>query len=369
MDVQYDYHTNYGLILKKDFYYRRGLSGLINVGNKCYSNSILHLLAHTLRLTDYFLSGKLKKDAFENNFSKRKEFMFVLNYIKLLSAVWNNNELLKPNLNVQISDELIKYNNNDQHDSHEFLIDLLNTLSNAISYKINVTISGTIQNETDYLMKESIMYWKKTYENNYSEIINIFNGMTINLVECKNCKYQSNIFFECFNSLTIDLVNETSENSVNCILNDRLDNYFKTCSIDDWKCEKCFNNGCVKGLNIWSLPTHLIIVLKRFDNNGNKLKNHVDFPIDDLDLTRYICQKKGDPNNYIYSLYGINYHSGNLRNGHYWCSIKNSDNNWYQFNDGNVTKYNFNAYNPSDIKGHLVTSDAYILFYHRKFII
>jgi ubiquitin C-terminal hydrolase len=107
-----------------------------------------------------------------------------------------------------------------------------------------------------------------------------------------------------------------------------------------------------------------IIQLKRFDNNGNKLTNFVDFPIDQLDLTKYVCPIKSDPNNYIYSLYAINYHAGNMQTGHYWSSVKNSDNNWYIFNDGNISRYNSNG----DLKTQLVTSDAYILFYYRKFI-
>ena len=80
-----------------------------------------------------------------------------------------------------------------------------------------------------------------------------------------------------------------------------------------------------------------------------------------------MCSKKNDPNNYIYSLYAINYHSGNIQNGHYWSSIKNSDNNWYIINDGHISRYSSNNSN-SDFKLQLITSDVYLLFYHRKMI-
>jgi ubiquitin carboxyl-terminal hydrolase 8 len=363
-EIQYDFHTNHELVLDKEFYYRKGLSGLINTGNKCYSNSILHCLSHTLKLTDYFLSNKLRKDAVECDLSKKKEYKAILNYTRLLASQWGFNELINPNtFNENISNYLVKYKNNNQHDSYEYLLDLLNLLHNGLSYKINMVISGNVQNETDYLMKESLLYWKQTYENNYSEIINLFNGLTVNLVECSNsnCKYQSKIMFECFNSLNIDL--DLSNTKTNLLTN-CIDNYFKASRIDDWKCEKCSNKGCTKKLNMWTLPNYLVIQLKRFDNNGRKLTNFVDFPIDDLDLTKYVCPIKGDPNNYIYSLYAINYHTGDVKTGHYWSSVKNFDNDWYIFNDGNVSRYNKNT----DTKLQLVTSDAYILFYHRKFI-
>ena len=94
------------------------------------------------------------------------------------------------------------------------------------------------------------------------------------------------------------------------------------------------------------------------------IKEYIDFPIDDFDLTKYITKKKRDPNNYIYSLYAINNHEGNTRSGHYWSSVKNIDGKWYKINDGNVSKYN-----TVDLKTQLVTSNAYILFYYRKYIL
>lgn len=361
-DIEYDFYTNHQLILENEFYMTKGLSGLINTGNKCYSNSILHCLMHTLKLTDYLLSNKLKNDSIECNFKGNNEYKVIISYIQLLLSNWNFNELKNPtSFNNIITTFLGKYNNNQQHDSYEYLLDILDLFNKGLSYKINVRITGDIKTDTDYLMKESILYWKNKYENNYSEIINIFNGLTLNLIECINCKYKSSTFFECYNSLNIDL---GPNNTNSCLLTDCIDNYFNVSYIDDWTCEKCSKRGCTKKLNIWTLPNYLIIQLKRFDNNGNKLTNFVDFSIDQLDLTKYICPLKSDPNNYIYSLYAINYHVGNIQTGHYWSSVKNLNNNWYIFNDGNISRYSSNG----DLKTQLVTSDAYILFYYRKFI-
>ena len=106
----------------------------------------------------------------------------------------------------------------------------------------------------------------------------------------------------------------------------------------------------------------IIIQLKRFDNKGklNKISKQVEFPIDDLNLSQYISSDKNDPNNYIYSLYAVNYHTGSLNSGHYWSSCKNLDENWYLFNDGHVTKFNTDT--------DVMYKDAYLLFYSRKFI-
>ena len=96
--VTYDFHKNHGLILDKEFYNKKGLSGIINTGNKCYSNSILQCLSHTLKLTDYFLSNKYQNDNIESNFRKKKS-LFLDCCIKIYYLIYGN----LMNLNVLIT--------------------------------------------------------------------------------------------------------------------------------------------------------------------------------------------------------------------------------------------------------------------------
>ena len=139
-----------------------------------------------------------------------------------------------------------------------------------------------------------------------------------------------------------------------------MEEYFASSTVPSWKCEKCQEKGCKKDCSIWSIPNYLIIHLKRFTNDGKKINTKIDFPLEDLNLTSFVSSKKQDPNNYIYTLYAVNYHSGDADSGHYWSACRNLDDNWYLFNDGNTSKY----HNTNDI----ITKDAYILFYYRKFI-
>lgn len=107
------------------------------------------------------------------------------------------------------------------------------------------------------------------------------------------------------------------------------------------------------------MPNYLVVQLKRFNNNNNKITSLVKFPLDDLDLTKYISVEKEDPNNYIYTCYAVNYHSGSTNSGHYWAACRGINNKWSMFNDADVSRCK-----TSDI----VTKDAYVLFYYRKFI-
>lgn len=351
----YDFHQNHELTQKQEVYIKRGLSGLVNLGNTCFFNSIIQCLSNTLKLTDYFLSNKHTEEDPEQLNRRKPEFFFLKSYVNLLNHMWDNNQPIKPkSLFENLSKFIKKYSNLEQQDSHECLLYLLDYLHKSLSYEIDVDIQGEVKTSSDALMKKSLESWKTFYETQYSYIIETFNGLVINQISCKNCPYKDNVF-EPYNCLSIDITSE-STNLQTC-----LSKYFSQHTIDQWKCSDCNNmTSCQIIQQLWSVPNYLIINLKRFDNTGKKIHTHINFPIDELNITSHISSQKQDPNNYIYTLYAVNYHSGNAQGGHYWSSCKNLDNNWYLFNDGNVSRIH-----KTD---ELITKDAYILFYYRKFI-
>jgi ubiquitin carboxyl-terminal hydrolase 8 len=363
-NFKYDFHKNHEIALPLSFYQKKGLCGLINIGNTCFLNSTIQCLSHTLKLTDYFLSRKFLDDNDENN-KRKKEYKLLNSYINLLINMWETNQLIKPKSFLEsLSTQIVKYSRLQQQDSHECLMYILDNIHKALSYEIEVCISGNPKNKSDKLIKQSLESWKSFYENDFSYIIELFTGMVYNKITClsEKCEFEENIF-EPYNCLSLDIPFSNSDVTVD--IHTCLEKHFQDNEkIKSWKCEKCKLNGCNKKSNLWSLPDNLIIQLKRFNNEGsnklNKISKQVQFPIDDLNLTKYISQDKNDPNNYIYSLYAVNYHSGSLNSGHYWSCCKNLDDSWYLFNDGHVTKFN--------PENDVLYKDAYLLFYYRKFI-
>jgi len=111
-----------------------------------------------------------------------------------------------------------------------------------------------------------------------------------------------------------------------------------------------------KKISYWSFPSVLAIDLKRFNANNRKNQILVDFPLEDLDLSKYVIGYKKEQ--YVYDLYGICHHSGGVGGGHYTASVKNANGKWYHFNDREVAEIKDTS--------KLINPKAYCLFYRKK---
>ena len=110
-----------------------------------------------------------------------------------------------------------------------------------------------------------------------------------------------------------------------------------------------------KSIAFWKLPKILIIFLKRYNNSNMKLNSNIDFPLTDLDMSKYVLGY--NKSKYIYDLYAVSNHVGGSFGGHYYAYCKNNDNNWYKFDDNVVYTRNINK---------IVEQSAYCLFYKLK---
>ena len=88
----------------------------------------------------------------------------------------------------------------------------------------------------------------------------------------------------------------------------------------------------------------------------HKIADHVQFPLEDLDLSKYV--KGYNANQYKYDLYGVCNHVGNVSGGHYTAFVKNAQNNWNHYNDNQIEKIENNQL--------IISQAAYCLFYRKK---
>jgi hypothetical protein len=100
----------------------------------------------------------------------------------------------------------------------------------------------------------------------------------------------------------------------------------------------------------------LVIDIKRFTSNNRKNQILVDFPLTDLNLSKYVIGYNKD--SYVYDLYGICNHSGGVLGGHYTSYVKNANDKWYHFNDTTV--------NEVENLQKMISPQAYCFFYRKK---
>lgn len=129
---------------------------------------------------------------------------------------------------------------------------------------------------------------------------------------------------------------------------------------DLWYCPKCKEHReATKKIELWSAPDILTIHLKRFESTrsfSDKIDVIVDFPIEGLDLTKYVADKDGE---HIYDLFAVDNHYGGLGGGHYTAYTKNFvDGKWYYYDDSRVSPVT----DPTDS----IRGSAYLLFYRKR---
>lgn len=367
-----------------------GLSGLDNIGNTCYMNSVLQCLSATDILNQYLRSKMFKNDLKNGvnrlivkdkkskivnydeityvvpKFKTKYRFKNSITYrlYQLVKLLWNINCDVIPRKFKTTLDELIpNFRGYSQQDSHEFLSLILDMLHEE--FKTDVEILEIIQPEKiDYekmdVLDNGIKFYTNFIKKNHSIILDIFYGIfvfEIKCVKCGNCNYN----YEPFNTIELDL-NDTTN------IDECLKKYFSSSEVD-YLCSKCntsqvnreTNNKAIKTQKIFLLPNKLCIQLKRFKKtetrggmNIQKICNQIDFPLKNLKLEQFY-----NSDSFSYDLYGIVNHSGSPSGGHYISYTKNMiTSDWYEFNDSRVSQIK----NPQAI----VNPGAYLLFYEKK---
>ena len=260
--------------------------GFYNLGNTCYLNSGLQLIINNKELCkDILLMAQNNDPPLNNNVYQvlLKIAQFIIDYYNDRSNVTLNPSFIK---------ELMASKNNEflgfkQSDSSEFIIYLLDYIFE------NFKVPKLYQSTTNIKIK-------------------------CKLLTCLNISEHQ----EYNNYLILDILENFKD------LDDCYRNYKQREKLMDensYYCEKCQDKRIAsKRTEITYWPNHLIIILKRFTNNGRPQKNNnkIDVPL----LWRH-----------GYQLKGIVSHSGSLFGGHY-IYIGNHNNKWIVFNDDHVSE-------------------------------
>eukprot|EP01126_Amoeba_proteus_P001037 TRINITY_DN10296_c0_g1_i1.p1 TRINITY_DN10296_c0_g1~~TRINITY_DN10296_c0_g1_i1.p1 ORF type:complete len:411 (-),score=57.92 TRINITY_DN10296_c0_g1_i1:211-1443(-) len=369
---------------RKDFILP-GQTGLRNLGNTCYMNSVLQALASSRPFRDYFLSLISEKSVRINGreVSRRDTISCLISLThetpsklmrervllsremhNLMRVLWSGKwAVVTPyGFLAAVWKCLPDFRNHRQHDSQEFLVALLNSLDEELS-SVRVVGQEQLVGGIDQKSERSF-------------VPNLFLGVFQNNVLCLSCK-QVSTSCQLFTDISLGIPEKFAQpftrrkvGPVECPLESCLESFFAEdflgCVYNCSSCNKVTNGS--QQYVVKSYPQILVLVIKRFiwlKGRPVKLQTIVTTPLQ-LDLSKFStgchCEKEkklGEGQDTMYDLSAIVLHSGSrLTSGHYTTLCYNKETGtWLHFNDGKVDVVSSN---------HLLLEEPYMLFYVRS---
>ena len=262
--------------------------GIKNLGNTCYMNTVLTTLFNLDPFVKYF--GKTKDEDFKNEFCNA--FRDAINN-------YHSNTLDINELYTTIKKYIQTYNSNEQQDAHQFFLDILNQLHDNLPPCFE-------KSYFEFENEES----KKNFGNRLNIVSELFKGQHCNTITCQNCNY-SITRYEFFFHVDIYSIDDFK-------MSDKIH------EVQQYVCDKCKSNNCIKKSKIIYYPLHIVFLLqnKFFEEIPNSIT---------------IGNNK-------YTLYSISNRVGSPKSGHFFTTIKNESGNWVIVNDdhvSNISKMNY----------------------------
>jgi len=331
-----------------------GASGLRNIGNTCFMNSVIQCLSNTKLLTNYLLNDDHVRDINTTNSSMKGSLIKA--FATVIKSLWKSNgRVVDPSsLKGAVQRFAPRFSGYNQEDSQEFLRYLLEGLHEDVNRVI--TKPQPIHTEIDSSLsvcEQAMEAWKRYIRRDDSHLVDLFVGQLKSTLRCSDCNHES-VTFEPFWDLSLGIPSKSGEVS----LCDCLDAFTKEEVLDGDEmptCERCkTRRRSTKRYSLYRLPKILVVHLKRFSPSErcrNKLSNTVSFPLVGLNLSRYTDSLT----NCSYNCYAISNHSGTLFSGHYTAYAKHPQSGqWHSYNDSRVSKCS---------SSNVISNEAYLLFF------
>lgn len=332
--------------------------GLANLGNTCFLNSCIQILNQTKELNTLM---KTKK------YNNAVDAVIVREWLELHELMNTSEGIISPNKFVYHVQELAKAKDKNifsgwsQNDLPEFLLFMIECFHNSIKRKVKMKISGNEKTEKDKVAVCCYQMLQHVFENEYSEILEMFYAIYVSEIISLDGSTIHTMKPEMFFILDLPIPIQQFDNNTSVTLYDCFEEYLRPEVLDGdnaWFNETTNQKeGIKKQIVFWNLPKILVIMLKRISNFDQKKMNQlVDFPITDLNLSKYVSGYNSLK--YVYDLFGVCYHYGGMHGGHYTCSVLNQSQKWLYINDTHVEEI-------EDIE-QIVKPHSYCLFYRMR---
>ena len=349
--------------------------GLANIGNTCFFNTVLQALRLCPAIGELFLS--IEKPLTIREESKCKQL--VLAFQILMRDFWKemppagSKPTLIPRGFFQSLFTVLNETNNgwytrgEQADAQETVQYILESIHDGLYQKVNMRVIGNSSNCEEVSQIKAIESWASSFEKEYSPIIQNFYGQTQICIRCEQCKTVSERY-EPWMILKVPIPGGNVQGGPVPNLDNCVEAAFANDSIDDFHCNTCSNenakkNGVmtpIKGKAIITnrisrLPPVVILSIKRFTNEGHKVRGKIDWNLDTIDLSPVMAFSRNPFNDMDlpkYETYAVIEHHGSLQGGHYTMYAK-QNNEWLEYDDNSITNVT---------PDRVVSADSYIMF-------
>lgn len=321
--------------------------GLQNFGNTCYMNSALQCLLSIYPLNQFFATV---------SFECLPKAIASKAYKNLAKYMWFNHSQHSCTdcvraIKTAVTQKNPRFQNFDQEDAQEFLSCLLVQLNDEL----------------------------KVLDSETTAISELFHGQVNMVVTCMSCKNElrtPNLFHFIPVSIVPNMTMSEDNDEQTSLARTKMASLELTDCLRNFMYVKPINNNyfcngrcqgdakALRRLELVRLPPILIIRLERFFDNMcgtlSKRDTLIKFPIDNLDMRRFVSPYYPDSLSTTYDLFGVIDHVGRHNFGHYTALVRQQNQNsnlWRRYNDSNVSEVE---------ECDIVTKNAYILFYARR---
>lgn len=332
--------------------------GLANIGNTCYLNSAIQALRHSKHFADYFCSSAW----LPHRHPERKGYALAGETAALLSAMKEPTGPVIPSKFVREFITFAHTFNEDivygaQADAAEAVQILLDGLHTQQSREVAMTIRGAPKTPEAAEYTRSLESWATFFRKEYSPLVESFYGQTQTRVICGDCG-ETSTRYEPWSVLKLPIPGADKAGAPAPNLQQCISAALATETLEDYACDKCKKKGSARiEHRISKLPRTLILSLKRFTNQGAKVRARIDYNPDDVCFAEWNAwQSLLHEKDTHYRSFATIEHLGSMMGGHYMMRAREGD-SWIIYDDQQT--------HPSPVGGAAMP-DTYMLFLERR---